>query len=105
MTEGDLTWHYVDNCDSGGVMIEIPWDAEPHTKAKHDLYRRYLDRWMPIIVRSFGGRCTYAEGFAGPGFYKDGSPGSPVIALRALLNHQELKGHARNVRLLFVDRE
>ena len=91
-----------------GVWVNrqpVPWEAEPHTKAKHDLYRHYLDKWMPIIVQSFGGKATYAEGFSGPGVYLDKSPGSPVIALRALLDHKELKGQVKQVRLLFVDRD
>ena len=53
----------------------------------------------------FGGDLTYAEGFAGPGFYKDDSPGSPVIALRALLDHKDLKYVVSRVRLLFVDKD
>jgi len=86
-------------------MDQVPWEAEPHTKAKHDLYRRYLDRWTPIMVQGFGGKATYAEGFAGPGVYLDGSPGSPVIALRSLLDRPELKDKVRHFRLLFVDRD
>jgi three-Cys-motif partner protein len=58
----------------------VPWDADPHTKTKHALYTRYLDKWMPIMVNGWGANITYAEGFAGPGVYLDGSPGSPVIA-------------------------
>jgi len=30
----------------------------------------------------------FLDGFAGPGIYSDGSPGSPVIALRTLLDHR-----------------
>lgn len=63
----------------------VPWDASPHTKAKHALYDHYLRKWMPIMVRGFRGNITYAEGFSGPGVYIDGSPGSPVIALRSLV--------------------
>ncbi len=83
----------------------VPWDREPHTAAKHDLYRRYLDRWLPIMLRGFDGDITYAEGFAGPGVYTRGEPGSPVIALRALLDDQRLKPLVRTVRLLFVDHD
>ncbi|WP_100522624.1 three-Cys-motif partner protein TcmP [Mycobacteroides abscessus] len=83
----------------------VPWDAEPHTKMKHELYEQYLIRWMPIMSRGWGGDVTYAEGFAGPGIYTDGSPGSPVIALRAILDDPKLRTTSRKMRLLFVDHE
>lgn len=84
---------------------QVPWDVDPHTKAKHAVYRQYLSKWMPIMVQGWSGDATYAEGFAGPGVYVDGSPGSPVIALRSLLDRPELRSKVRNVRLLFVDRD
>lgn len=59
------------------------WPLEPHTGVKHDIYDGYLDAWFPIILRSFGSG-TYAEGFAGPGVYTRGQPGSPIRALRRL---------------------
>lgn len=81
----------------------VPWDRDPHTAAKHAIYRRYLDKWFPILINTWGGDVTYAEGFAGPGIYTRGEAGSPVIALRTLLNRTELKQKVRHVRLLFVD--
>lgn len=83
---------------------EVPWQIEPHTLAKHALYREYLGKWIPIMVQgAWKGDMTYAEGFAGPGVYKDGSPGSPVIALRALLDRRQLRGRFPAARFLFVD--
>lgn len=83
----------------------VPWDAEPHTKMKHELYEKYLNRWMPIMARGWGGDVTYAEGFSGPGVYTDGAPGSPVIALRAILDDPKLRTTSREMRLLFVDHD
>jgi three-Cys-motif partner protein len=82
---------------------EVPWPITPHTAAKHDLYRQYLSKWFPILVGSWGGRATYAEGFAGPGVYTKGEPGSPVIALRTLWDSGLLGTATKRVRLLFVD--
>jgi three-Cys-motif partner protein len=47
----------------------------------HGILRRYL----PIFVRetgsaSRGGRVVYLDGYAGPGAYDDGQPGSPILA-------------------------
>jgi three-Cys-motif partner protein len=89
------------------VVREVPWPAAPHTKAKHDLYRRYLGKWMPIMINgAWRGDVTYAEGFAGPGVYADGSAGSPVIAFNAIRQDVRLRSNRnKNVRMLFVDKE
>ncbi|MBS2966462.1 three-Cys-motif partner protein TcmP [Actinocrinis puniceicyclus] len=79
---------------------EPVWKRDPHTAAKHQLLRRYLQAWCPIVLGSFG-TATYLEGFAGPGIYEAGEPGSPVIA------HQQIsaalrsgKGHGTNMALI-----
>lgn len=81
----------------------VPWDRDLHTAAKHAVYDRYLRKWWPIMVQGFGGNVTYAEGFAGPGIYADNSPGSPVIAFKALLADRNLQSKVNPARLLFVD--
>jgi three-Cys-motif partner protein len=62
------------------------WEIEPHTLAKHAILRRYLDAWLPIMSR-WHGRVVYVDGFAGPGRYAGGEDGSPIVALKAALNH------------------
>ena len=81
----------------------VIWPAVPHTLAKHRVYRQYLSKWMPIMIQSWKGDVTYAEGFAGPGVYANGEPGSPVIALRTLIEDPRLRTRARDVRFLFVE--
>ncbi|MFG2525603.1 three-Cys-motif partner protein TcmP [Streptomyces sp. NPDC048527] len=61
------------------VPKEAVWKRDPHTAAKHDLLKRYLEAWAPILL-SRHDVISYAEGFAGAGVYKHGEPGSPVIA-------------------------
>lgn len=60
------------------------WDIEPHTEAKLAILSAYLRAWFPIL--SLGGfqRVIYIDGFAGPGRYKGGQDGSPILALKAL---------------------
>ncbi|HCB03181.1 MAG TPA: three-Cys-motif partner protein TcmP [Nocardioides sp.] len=86
---------------------QIPWAADPHTKAKHALYDRYLSKWSPIMLRGWGANITYAEGFAGPGVYQDGAPGSPVIALRSVVGDAELRSLVARgrMRFIFIDHE
>ena len=82
------------------VAGKVPWPCEEHTGAKHDIYRRYLERWFPILLAGTNAypSVTYAEGFSGPGVYSGGELGSPVIAMRALIDKvPATKGVARFV--------
>ena len=63
------------------------WEIEPHTEAKHVILGRYLYAWLPIITR-WNGRIVYIDGFAGPGEYIGGKDGSPIIAIKAVLDHR-----------------
>lgn len=58
------------------------WPIEPRTQAKHEILRRYLQAWFPILAQSYP-RVVYLDGFAGPGRYSNGEEGSPLIALQA----------------------
>ena len=67
---------------------ETTWKIKQHTLAKHALLREYLAAWFPILA--WGGqnrRVIFLDGFAGPGIYADGEPGSPLIALKTLIEH------------------
>lgn len=77
------------------------WSIEPHTRAKHDILRRYLGAWFPIMGK-YQSRAVFLDGFAGPGIYKDGSPGSPAVALHALLDH---KGIPEGTEYVFLFNE
>ena len=59
------------------------WELEPHTRAKHEILKRYLQAWVPILSLGRFPKVLYVDGFAGPGIYSGGEPGSPIIALRA----------------------
>jgi three-Cys-motif partner protein len=58
------------------------WDLDPHTRGKHLVLRNYLNAWFPILS-SLRQRVLFIDGFAGPGHYKGGEEGSPLIATRA----------------------
>ena len=62
------------------------WEIEPHTIAKHQILRKYWQAWLPIMSR-WNGRVLYIDGFAGPGQYSGGEPGSPIIALDEAIGH------------------
>lgn len=56
-------------------------------EAKHQLLRRYLDGWFPILT-SVHGRVIYVDCHAGRGIHETGQQGSPILALQRLRDHQ-----------------
>ena len=111
--EGDDSLHHhmvVEPCDSAVRSRSYPpfvpsdghptiWPLDPHTRAKHALLAEYLKAWFPIL--SWNSRVVFLDGFAGPGIYAGGEPGSPVIALDVLLNHTA-KGVLNNCTFSFL---
>jgi three-Cys-motif partner protein len=79
---------------------ETLWEIEPHTKAKHEILRRYLGAWFPILGSKIP-RIIYIDGFCGPGRYLGGEDGSPIIALKEALNQPALANS--KVYFLFID--
>ena len=78
------------------------WKAEPHTLAKHGILRTYLEAWVAILSNSpFGTELLFVDGFAGPGKYLNGEPGSPIVALNSILDHKQTL--PKNVRLRFIE--
>lgn len=45
------------------------WPLEPHTRAKHEILRRYLEAWTAILSLGKFPTIAYVDGFAGPGAY------------------------------------
>jgi len=81
------------------------WPLEPHTKAKHDILRGYLGAWFPILAKVHG-RILYVDGFAGPGEYEGGEPGSPIIALNVAKNHNLLSRFGnRELAFYFIEKD
>ena len=89
------------------------WPADAHTQAKHAILQKYVGAWFPIltgqtakIARQRGvapkREILFIDGFAGPGEYTNGKAGSPVIALKAALNHS--KPFPIPVRMLFIEK-
>ncbi len=84
------------------------WSMERHTQAKHEILRRYLGAWLPILIH-YCGHARIVDGFAGPGEYEGGEPGSPLIVLQTLLNHPSSGVQAAirkgTVEIIFIERD
>lgn len=78
------------------------WEIDPHTQSKHDILRHYLNRWLPILGKR-SQTMNYIDAFAGPGIYKGGQAGSPIIAIETARDHvMRPKGR---VNFLFIEKE
>src|SRR2546428_3115649 len=62
------------------------WPADPHTLAKIEILKGYLNAYFPILGQSKRGQnILLVDGFAGPGEYSNASEGSPIVALRTAI--------------------
>jgi three-Cys-motif partner protein len=78
------------------------WPLDEHTRGKHLVLRRYLHAWFPILGLTRG-RILFVDGFAGPGTYEGGDPGSPLIALEAFLSHPSRNKMSAQVVFRFIE--
>lgn len=86
-------------------MDETLWPLGEHTPGKHLILQGYLKAWYPILGMTQD-RIAFIDGFAGPGEYEDGEPGSPIIALRTLREHASKGKFGAEILFFFVeDRE
>lgn len=88
----------------------VLWDLELHTAAKHRVLRAYLDAWVPVMAQQAlkmrhqmvgEPRLLLVDGFAGPGRYATGEPGSPLIMLDAVLSHSAF-ARLNDVQFIFL---
>lgn len=70
-------------------------DPGPFGRTKLALVKHYLGGWFPILG-SHWERLTYLDTHAGRGSYGTGDEGSPIVALRTLLEHSAFNGALRN---------
>lgn len=82
----------------------IIWELAPHTKAKHEILSRYLDAWFAILSLRQD-RILFIDGFCGPGKYKGGEKGSPIIAIESALKATSNKNAQLYFRFIEEDEE
>lgn len=89
----------------------VLWPREEHTRAKHELLLAFFNKWVSIHSSYFasqatGGLVRIYDGFAGPGVYAGGEPGSPLILMHALCTNVNLLERWEGVRyeLHFVEK-
>ncbi len=87
-------------------LTAVSWELAPHTAAKLDILGAYLRAWFPILGRGQNfDRIIYVDGFAGPGRYKKGEDGSPIIALKAAVGALASRQINKPFEFHFVERK
>lgn len=81
---------------------ETVWEIFELTPTKHRILRTYLEWWFPTMLRSHE-RIHLIDGFSGPGEYTGGEPGSPLVAIDALMNSVSDCSLQHNVISWFID--
>jgi len=86
-----------------GAKNEI--NLEDHSKAKIELYEKYLSIYLNIIARvEFIDRIYLLDLFAGEGIYEDAEKGSPLAAINCIKNHYFANGKkCTNTTIYFND--
>jgi three-Cys-motif partner protein len=86
------------------------WPMDAHTRGKHIVLRSYLDAWLPIMSHGARyhspmgtGRLVLVDGFAGPGRYSTGEDGSPIVMLKAFLEHTQRELITADLLYLFIE--
>ena len=87
----------------GQKKLETIWPIENHTLAKHEILKEYLNAWFPILGRA-SNRIVFLDGFAGPGVYKGGEKGSPIIAIQIALEHPMIS-KISEIRFAFIEND
>ena len=82
----------------------VTWSLGPHTNGKHLVLKKYMQAWLPIMTR-WNESVLFVDGFAGPGEYSGGEPGSPLIVLEALASHKYRDNMNASIRFLFIEQE
>lgn len=79
----------------------------PHTRLKHAIYGRYIERWARILLSRWD-KVRIVDACAGAGADDEGRPGSPLIAYNegrtAAAQMSAQKGIAKEVEFIFIER-
>lgn len=80
------------------------WPLPAQTIGKHIVLRAYLGAWLGILGQGET-RLVFVDGYAGPGEYEGGQPGSPLIALDVFENHAAQDRFTAKMVFLFLEQD
>ncbi len=89
-----------------GKPKETRWKRHGRTEAKHRVLIEYLGAWLPIWGQQrWVHDLVLIDGFAGPGRYGGGEPGSPLLMLGAFEAHRDRDRLDVTAHFFFIEKE
>jgi three-Cys-motif partner protein len=89
-----------------GKSRKTRWDRGGRTEAKHRVLVEYLGAWIPIWALQRRVRdLVLIDGFAGPGRYDGGEPGSPLLMLDAFDEHRDRDRLDVTAHFFFIEKD
>lgn len=74
---------------------------EPQSRVKTELVTKYFKAWADVILPRTSGRIAYADLFAGPGRFEDGSDSTPLWIVNRAIGDEALR---RRLVTIFNDK-
>lgn len=89
-----------------GKPRETRWKRHGRTEAKHRVLVEYLGAWIPIWGQQrWVHDLVLIDGFAGPGRYGGGEPGSPLLMLDAFEAHRDRDRLDVTAHFFFIEKD
>jgi three-Cys-motif partner protein len=89
-----------------GKPRKTRWDRGGRTEAKHRVLVEYLGAWIPIWAQQrWVHDLVLIDGFAGPGRYGGGEPGSPLLMMDAFEKHRDRDRLDVTAHFFFIEKE
>lgn len=89
-----------------GNPKETRWERGGRTEAKHRVLVEYLGAWIPIWgQQQWVHDLVLIDGFAGPGRYGGGEPGSPLLMVDAFEAHRDRDRLDVTAHFFFIEKD
>jgi three-Cys-motif partner protein len=89
-----------------GKPRKTRWNRGGRTEAKHRVLGEYLGAWIPIFgLQRWVHDLVLIDGFAGPGRYDGGEPGSPLLMLDAFEEHRDRDRLEVTAHFVFIEKD
>jgi three-Cys-motif partner protein len=89
-----------------GNPKDTRWKRKGRTEAKHRALIEYLGAWIPIWGQQrWVHDLVLIDGFAGPGRYDAGEPGSPLLMLDAFEEHRDRDRLDVTAHFFFIEKD
>ncbi len=73
---------------SADVFFSQPTEQ---SQVKTAIVEKYFEAWARVMISQANDRIAYVDLFAGPGYYDNGTPSTPILILRKAIEDEDLR--------------